>query len=119
MTLDDLKLYVWRRVGVRRVLCGRKVVEDFVELTVQSWEPRLLHACVNEEQRSAVCANILRSVKRGYQVVSGRDVNDYGIFWVVVLQAVATLVVQIILRWWDETRMNRVRMEVWRTELTR
>jgi hypothetical protein len=36
-----------------------------------------------------------------------------------VLQAVASIVVQLILRWWMESRMNKVRMLVWQQELTR
>lgn len=119
MTPADLKLWVWRHLGLRRHLVGRAVVDDFVELTIQSWEPENLNHCRDDEQRAFVCENVLRSVKRGYQVVSDRDPQEYGLFWTLVLQAVASLVVQLILRWWLESRMNRVRMLVWQQELHR
>jgi len=119
VTVADLKLLVWRKVGVRRHLVGRQTVDDFVELAVQHWEPGYLNACVSDAQRAIVLEDVLKHVKRGYQVVSGREVEEYGMFWSLVLQAVASIVVQLILRWWMESRMNRVRMLVWQQELHR
>jgi hypothetical protein len=119
VTVADLKLWVWRQVGIRRHIVGRRTIDDFVELAVQHWEPNLLNACGDDQQRAIVLEDVLRSVKRGYQVVSGREVEEYGMFWALVLQAVASIVVQLILRWWMESRMNRVRMLVWQQELHR
>jgi hypothetical protein len=36
-----------------------------------------------------------------------------------VLQAVASAVVQLIIKWWLDRRSNRVLMAVWKQELTR
>lgn len=119
MTVADLKLWVWRNVGVRRHLVGRKVIDDFVELAVQHWESENLTHCKDSDQRQVVLDSVLGSVRRGYQVVSDKEPQEYGFFWALVLQAVASIVVQLILRWWLESRMNRVRMLVWRQELTR
>jgi hypothetical protein len=119
VTLADLKLYVWRKTGMRRHIVGRQTIDDFVELAVQHWEPGYLNACASDDQRAIVLEDVLKSVKRGYQVVSGREVEEYGMFWSLVLQAVASIVVQLILRWWMESRMNRVRMLVWQQELHR
>lgn len=119
MTVADLKLWVWRHVGIRRHLVGRQVIDDFVELAVQHWEAEPLNHCRDTEQQQIVLESVLRSVKRGYQVVSDKEPQEYGFFWALVLQAVASVVVQLILRWWLESRMNRVRMLVWRQELTR
>lgn len=119
MTVADLKLWVWRQVGIRRHLVGRKVIDDFVELAVQHWESEPLNHCRDAEQQQIVLESVLKSVKRGYQVVSGKEVEEYGFFWTLVLQAVASIVVQLILRWWLDKRINRVRMLVWQQELTR
>lgn len=120
MTLGDLKDTVWRRLPLRKVLLGREAVDDLVELTVHNWEPEVLNHCTTDEQRLVVAGNILRSVKRGYQAISGKEVAEYSfIFWPILLQAIASLVVQLIMRWWLETRMNRIRMAVWRTEMHR
>ena len=119
MTVADLKLWVWRHVGIRRHLVGRQVIDDFTELAVQHWESEPLNYCRDGEQQKVVLESILASVKRGYQVVSGREPEEYGFFWALVLQAVASIVVQLILEWWLDSRMNRVRMLVWQQELTR
>lgn len=119
MTVADLKLWVWRNVGIRRHLVGRQVIDDFTELAVQHWESEPLNHCRDAEQQRIVLDQVLKSVKRGYQVVSGKEVEEYGFFWTLVLQAVASIVVQLILRWWLDKRINRVRMLVWQQELTR
>lgn len=119
MKVDELKMWVWRNVGIRRRLVGRAVIDDFTELAVMHWEPENFRAAVSAEQRAAVVENVLRSVKRGYQVVSGKEVEEYGIFWSLVLQAIASIVVQLVLRWWLDSRMNRVRMLVWQQESIR
>lgn len=119
MTVADFKLWVWRHVGIRRHLVGRQTIDDFTELAIQHWEPQLLNQCADQTQREVVLEEVLKSAKRGYQVVSGKEPEEYGFFWALVLQAVASIVVQLVLRWWFESRMNRVRMLVWQQELTR
>lgn len=119
MTVADLKLWVWRNVGIRRHIVGRRVIDDFTELAIQHWESEAFTHAVDPDQREIVVQNVLSSMKRGYQVVSGKEVEEYGFFWALVLQAVASIVVQLILRWWLDKRINRVRMLVWRQELTR
>lgn len=118
MNVAELKLWVWRNVGIRRHLVGRQVIDDFTELAVQHWECEPLSHCANAEEQQIVLEQVLKCVKRGYQVVSGREPQEYGFFWALVLQSVASIVVQLILRWWLESRMNRVRMLVWQQELT-
>lgn len=120
MTLGDLKDTIWRQLPLRKILLGREAVDDLVELTVHNWESEVLNHCTTDDQRRVVAGNILRSVKRGYQAISGKEVEEYSfIFWPILLQAIASLVVQLIMRWWLESRMNRVRMVVWKTEMHR
>lgn len=119
MTVADFKLWVWRNVGIRRHLVGRQTIDDFTELAIQHWEPTLLGQCADGEQEAVVLEQVLKSVKRGYQVVSDKDPQEYGFFWALVLQAVASIVVQLVMRWWLDARINRVRMLVWQQELTR
>jgi hypothetical protein len=120
MTLAEFKGYIWSELPpFRRMLVGREVVDDLVEIAVHQWESEMLVHCADDIERQAVTANILRSVRRGYQAISGRDPQEYGLVWAMLLQAVASLVVQLILQWWLAKRMNRVRIQVWRTEMTR
>jgi hypothetical protein len=120
MTLNDLKDTIWRQLPLRKILLGREAVDDLVELTVHNWEAEPLNHCTTDAQRQVVLRNTLHSVRRGYQVISGKDVDEYSMFfWPILLQAIASLVVQLIMRWWLEARMNRVRMVVWKTEMHR
>jgi hypothetical protein len=119
VTVADLKLFVWRNVGIRRHLVGRQVIDDFTELAVQHWESEAYTHAVSGDQQAVVTEEVLRSVKRGYQIVSDKEPQEYGFFWALVLQAVASIVVQLILRWWLDARINRVRILIWQQELTR
>lgn len=120
VTIGDLKDIVWRRLPLRKLLIGREAVDDLVELAVHNWESEPLTYCTTDEQRKVIAGNIVNSVRRGYQAISGKDVEEYSIFfWPILLQAIASLVVQLILHWWMESRMNRIRVKVWQEEMHR
>ena len=118
MTIGGLQEHVWRRLGVRRLIVDRKSVDDLVELAVEEWPCELLNHARDEEERQIVLLSTLSSVRRGYQVVSGKDVDEYGFFWAFVLQAVAAAVVQIILKWWLERNANRTLLRCWQADRT-
>lgn len=118
MTLEDLQAHVWRRLGVRKFLAGRDNVNDMVTLAVANWDDELLNACIDDEQRDVVCEHIVTNIKRGHQAVSGHEPQEYGFIWVLLLQALASLVVQLVLRWWLQSATNRVLLIGWRNELT-
>lgn len=117
MRLEDLKEHVWRKLPLRRVIVGRRAVDDMVELAVANWETKLFDICVNEDQRTIVSRTVVASMKRGHQVVSDREVQEYGFVWVIILGAMANLIVQIILHWWMERRANRAMLLGWQAEL--
>ena len=118
MTVADLQEHVWRRLGVRRLVVGRQTVDDLVELSVEEWPCEILSHARDDEQRQIVLISTLASVKRAYQVVSGKDVEEYGFFWAFLLQAVAAAVVQIILKWWLERNANRTLIRCWQADRT-
>jgi hypothetical protein len=121
MTLAEFKDEIWGDLPpIRRMLVGREHVDDLVEIAVHNWESQMLSQCSSDAERKIVTLNILHSVRRGFQAISGREPDEYGsFFWPLVLQAIASIVVQLILQWWMAKRINRVRLEVWRTEMHR
>jgi hypothetical protein len=121
VTLAEFKDQIWRDLPpIRRMMVGRERVDDLVEIAVHQWESQLLTQCTSDDERKIVAGNILQSVRRGYQAISGRDPEEYGsFFWPILLQAIASLVVHLIMQWWLTKRINRVRLEVWRTEMHR
>ena len=119
MTIRDLQTYAWRRLGVRKFVVGRAVCDDLVQLAVENWAGEFLNHAHNERERQVVAAVIVQNIKRAHQVVSGRDAQEYGVWWVFILQGVASAIVQLIIRWWMERRSNRVMLAVWKEELTK
>lgn len=119
MTLDELRVYVWRRAPLGKFMVGRETIDDLVQLTIENWEPEYLNACEDDAARQAVCASMLASVKRGHQLASGKEPQEYGFFWAFVLQMLASAVIQIILRYWQERASNRVWIVTMKAELTR
>ncbi len=119
MTLHDLQTYVWRRLGMRKFLVGRATCDDLVQLAVENWAGEFLRHAQNDEERQIVAGVMVNDIKRAHQVTSGRDTQEYGIWWAFVLQAAASAIVQLIIRWWMDRRANRVMLAVLKQELTR
>jgi hypothetical protein len=116
MSLADLQQRVWRRLGLRKHLVGRDEVDLLVRLTVENWQSDYYNAAYSESERQIVAEGTLSAVKRMHQVVGGYGDRDYGMIWTLVLSAVASAVIQIVLRWWLERRANRVMLLVWQQE---
>lgn len=119
MTLEQLQAYVWRRAPLGRFIAGRKTLDELVQLAVENWEPEYLNHCTDDIQRSAVASSIVRSIKRGHQVMSGQDPQEYGFVWMFLLQMLASAVVQILIKWWLERASNRVWLVTMQAELTK
>ncbi len=119
MTLSDLQTYVWRRLGMRKFLVGRATCDDFVQLAVENWAGQFMKHALDQRERNVVSGVIVADIKRAHQVMSGRESAEYGMIWALVLQAVASAVVQLILKWWLERRANRVLLAVWQQEATK
>ena len=119
MTLLELQDYVWRRLGVRKYFAGRGTVDDLVQLAVENYADEFLRHCNSDEERTIVAGVIVENMRRAYEVASGKPTQEYGIWWAFVLQAVASSVVQLIIRWWLERRTHRVYLACIKADLTR
>jgi hypothetical protein len=119
MNLEQMQAHVWQRAPLGKFMVGRETIEDLVELTIENWEPEYMNSCQDDAARQAVCASILASVKRAHQLASGKDTQEYGFVWMFLLQMLASAVIQIILRYWQERASNRVWIVTMQAELTR
>jgi hypothetical protein len=119
MTRDELYEHVWKRLPMRKYMVGRETVHDLTTLAIENWEGEYLGHAESEEGRDIVAMSIAAKVKRAHQWQSGRDPQEYGFFWALVLGAVVNAIVQIIVKWWLERQVNRVLMVAWQQELTR
>lgn len=116
MTPADLKKHVWRKLGPRKWLVGREQVDLFTQLAVEGWPSDYLQVADSEIERDVVAKNLLADVKRMHQAVGGYGEQEYGMIWMFLLSAVASAVIQVVLKWWLERRVNRVMLLVWQQE---
>ncbi len=119
MILDDVKEHVWKRLPMRKYMVGRGMVDTLTLLAIENWEGEYLGHATSEEGREIVAMSIAARVKRAHQWQSGKEPQEYGLFWMLVLGAVVNAVVQILVKWWLERQVNRVLMAAWQQELTR
>lgn len=116
MTPADLKEHVWRRLGPRKWLVGRSQIDLLTQLTVENWHSEYMQAADSDVERQVVANNMLADIKRVHQAVGGYGEREYGMIWMFLLSAVASAVIQVVLRWWLERRANRVMLMVWQQE---
>ena len=116
MTPADLKEHVWRRLGPRKWLVGREQVDLLTQLTIENWQTDYYTAAGSDAERQIVAEGTLVAVKRMHQAVGGYGEREYGMIWVMLLSAVASAVIQVILKWWLERRSNRVMLMIWQQE---
>jgi len=118
MSLADLQQLVWRRLGLRKHLAGRDEIDLLVRLTVENWQGEYYSAAKDDHERQIVAEGTLVAVKRMYRVFTNYDDRQYAMLWSILLQALASAVIQQILRWWLERRANRALLLAWQYELT-
>jgi hypothetical protein len=116
--LIALKEYVWKRVGVRRLLVGRKRIDELTEAAIANWDSQAIENVSSDRELDIVCEGMVIGVKRTHQMLGDHDFEEYGFLWAILLQALASAVVQILVRWWLESRANRAFLETARREVT-
>jgi peptidyl-tRNA hydrolase len=116
VTPADLKEHVWRKLGARKWLLGREQVDLLTQLTVENWQTDYYNAAATAADRQVVASGTLVAVKRMHQLVGGYSEREYGMIWAFLLSAVASAVIQVVLKWWLERRSNRVMLLVWQQE---
>lgn len=110
--LSDLQAYVWKRLGIRKYMIGRQEIYDLVEITAANWNSEYLLSARNEQEMAVVIDGMLSDIKRSHQMLGSYDdtQQEYGFIWAILLQALVGAIVQIILKWWLESRQNKATM---------
>ena len=116
MTLPDLKAHVWKKLGIRKHLVGRREVDLLTQLSVENWQGDFLNAADSPEERAIVAQGMLSAVRRVHQAVGSYGDREYGFIWTFLLSSLASAVIQILIKWWLERRTNRALMLVWQYE---
>lgn len=117
MTLAGLQQLVWDRLGLRKRLVGRAEIDLLTRLTVENFQTEYYTAATTDADRQIVADGTLVAVKRMHQAVGGYGEREYGMIWALLLSAVASAVIQAVLKWWLERRSNRAMLLVMQQEL--
>ena len=114
MTHSDIRDYVYARLPLRKHLLPRERVDELVDQAIANWPCEVLSQCRGDDDDYAqvMHANI-GSLRRRIRA------KDYGFLWTILLSALASAVIDLLLKWWLERRANRVLMLVWRQEAMR
>lgn len=108
MTLSELNAAAWDALPpIRKRVAGRSVVNDLVALCVMHWEPEYLAACQDNDQRRVYERALLEAVRRAYQPISGHEPQEYGFIWIFLLSAVASALIQWLVKKWLDNHFDR------------
>jgi hypothetical protein len=117
MNHDEMLEHVWKKLGPRKWLVGKREVNLLTRLTIENWQSQYYTAAASDNERQIVAAGTLVAVKRMHAAVGGYGEREYGMIWTLLLSAIASAVIQVVLKWWLERRANRVMLLVWQQEL--
>jgi len=106
MTRDELDDYVWSQLSVRKHLAGRRVVSRIVADAIRDWPAWPLTRC-DRGEADTLGTLYARSLAR-------RGNYGMGIILTLVLSALVSEVVKALIRWWLESRENRLAMAAMR-----
>jgi hypothetical protein len=116
--LKEIQVHVWRRLGIRRLLAGKKTVMELAEIAVANWDEMAVSSAKDAKDMEIVAHGMMIGIKRTHQMLGDYELDEeYGFVWVILLQALASAIVQILIRWWQESRENRLAILLAKKEL--
>lgn len=119
MDINELHEHVWSQLPVRKLVVGKKRINNWVDLAVENWQADAFSAAPEGYQRDLIVQNVVASIRRMDEVMSDEEPKQYGFIWLLLLSGLVSLVVQVILKWWFQAEPNREAMEAWQKEMTR
>lgn len=104
MTIEELQDHIWQDIGVRKHVAGRRIVDRIVRDAVVDFPGYAMARCDRGE--TEVLGRLWsKSFARRHQQEYGM-----GIILTIVLSAIISEVVKALIRWWLESRENRLSM---------
>jgi len=113
--MTDLQKYVWRRLGLRKHIVGKEQVCELVESAVLQFDCDAVANAKSMKELGIVAQNMTEAITETFEQ---QEAGEYGFVWVILLQALAGAIVQILIRWWMESPENKATMESIRRELS-
>jgi hypothetical protein len=100
----DIYQYVWRGAPLGKYLVGRRKVDQLTEMAIGAWEDP-----PNKDR-------LVASVNRIHEATEG---ETHGTVWVILLQFLASAIIQLLIEWWFKSQQHRLRLLVMQQEVMR
>jgi len=118
MTLDELKADAWASLPpIRKRLAGRAICDELVTEAVRNWSGDYIAACHGETQRNDYARQLLEQVRKSHELRAGMTQPEYGFIWVFLLTAVASAVIQWLIKRWLDNHFDAEQMQAWQREV--
>jgi hypothetical protein len=116
--LTQLQEYVWDLLPQRKHRLGREVIYDAVAAAVAEWpEDAFAQTSSGDTAELEAAEDLGRSMRRHMQLLYGEE--RYGSLWIIALQLLLPIVIDLILRWWRRDATNRRLLRRWRRQWTK
>lgn len=113
--VDDLAEMAFQSLPLRLRIVGRARVRDIVDETIYEWPVRPLAAAPDAAHAEDVFRVLPEQVQSSYLGRYGE--KEYGfVILSVILVAAISAIVQVLIKWWLEKKLNRELMESWHHE---
>jgi hypothetical protein len=114
--VEDLSEHVFQSLPLRLRVIGRHRARDIVDTAVHEWPVQPLAHAPSAGHAEDVFATLEEQVKSSYIGRYG-DKEGYGfaILTVVLIAAISAIVQQLV-KWWMEKKLNKELMESWHNE---
>lgn len=114
-TLPQFQEYIWSKLPEpQRNRAGKEAVYDLVAVAVQEWPDELLsQSSPGDEIEVTALDKLRKNIDRHMELTYGSK-DEYGMIWIVLLQILGPIVINLILEWWRKRKENRGRIRIWR-----
>lgn len=118
MTYAEFEQAGWESMPpIRRRVCGRERFNELLALTIRNWSPDYIDACHDDVHRRRYARELLDRVRHDHQQITGMGQQEYGFIWVFLLCAVASAVIQWLVKRWLDNHFNRDMLQAWQREV--
>lgn len=103
---------IWAKLPAKKHKVGREVVFDIIDAAVQEF-PIEEYSQSDSGDTAELKASweLCKSIKRHSAVLYG---EKFGSLWLIALQILVPIIIELILQWWRRDGKNRRRLANWR-----
>lgn len=118
MTYAELESAAWNDAPpIRKRMAGRETFNELLAVAVRNWSPQSVAACADDRLRHQYARELLDQVRAGHQQMTGQSQQEYGFIWVFLLCAIASAVIQWLIKRWLDNHFSESDLQAWQQEM--